>query len=332
MKRTLKAFLAAAVALLPMATITPGTAAARGVGECSWTQATLPLPAGTSWADVSAAANGGWVAGSGSHGNAIRWHNGVAEDLGRAFGQQTEVNDINASGTAVGMTYADSFEDDAVVYRDGRFTALPIPPGHRTARALAVNDTGDIVGTARGDGSSFDMTIWPAAAPGTVLTINPDPTLYGDVSAVEIDEQGRILLRASTLRTDYFVRYPDGTMTKLALGTSYVNGFRNGRIVGDWYENDDFVTAEWDLTGTVVRRLDTWTNEPAIDSGTRTTGIYRTADDDYALGVWESGVRTHTLLTSPDSNDVRRPVLTDDGVIATTIGSTGATFRHSCPA
>jgi uncharacterized membrane protein len=331
MKRTTKAFLAATLALVPMLTVTSGTAAAREAGECTWTQATLPLPAGQLWGHVSAAANGGWFAGSGSS-SVIRWHNGVAEDLGSAFGQQIELNDINSTGTAVGVTYENSFEDDAVVYRNGRFTALPKPPGRRSARALAINDAGDIVGTALGIGDTFDLTIWPAAAPGTVLTINPDPTVYGYVSPVEIDEQGRILIRASTSQTDHFVRYPDGTMTKLALGTNYVDAFRNGRIVGEKYENRKLVTVEWDLSGTIVHRLDVRATAPVVDSGTRTTGIYRTADRGYALGVWENEVLTHTLVTSPDSGEIGGPVITDDGVIATTIGSTVTTFRHSCPA
>ena len=331
MKRAFKTILAATLAVVPMVAVTSGTATASGATACTWTQAALPLPAGQTRADVTAAANGGWAAGNGSS-SAIRWHNGVAEDLGGAFGEQTELKDINSTGTAVGVTYANSFEDDAVVYRDGRFTALPIPPDHRTARALAVNDAGDVVGTALGIGEFFDLTIWPAAAPGTVLKVNPDPAVYGYVSPVDIDEQGRILLRAEGSRTDYFVRYPDGTMTKLALGAEYVEAFRNGRIAGEKYQDDHFVTAEWDLTGTLVRELDTSASEPVVDSGSRTAGTYRTADRGYALGVWESGVLTDTLVTSPEFGGFGRPVITDDGVIATTIGETAATFRHSCTA
>lgn len=75
-------------------------------------------------------------------------------------------------------------------------------------------------------------------------------------------------------------------MTALALGTDYVDAFRNGRLAGDKYENGHFVTAEWDLTGTIVRRLDTWASELALDSGTRTTGTYRTAT---AATRWVSG-------------------------------------------
>ncbi|WP_326837584.1 hypothetical protein VSH64_22295 [Amycolatopsis rhabdoformis] len=311
-----------------MLTVTSTAHAAEG---CTWTQATLPLPDGQTTGYVSAAASGGWVSGSGSF-SAIRWHNGVAEDLGNAFGRQTELTDINSTGTAVGMTYENSFEHDAVVYRDGHFTALPLPPGRRSARALAVNDAGDIVGTALGIGDTFDLTIWPASAPGTVQVINPDPTVYGYVSPVEIDEQGRILISASTSRTDFFVRDPDGTMTKLTLGTPYVDGFRNGRIAGETYENGHYGTAEWDLTGKLVRRLDTWASQPAVDSGTRTAGIYRTADRGYALGVWESGALTATLATSPDNGAIGSPELTDDGIIATSIDTTPTTFRHTCTA
>jgi hypothetical protein len=326
--------MAATLVLVPTLMSTPGIAEARDTAACTWTQATLPLPAGLARGYVTAAANNGWVAGSGSTGGAIRWHNGVAEDLGRAFGLQVDLHDINSAGTAVGATYAgtDSFEHDAVVHRDGRFTALPVPPGRRTARALAINDAGDIVGTALGLGDTFALTIWPATAPGTVLTINPDPAAYGYVSPVEIDEQGRILIRAEGPQTDYFVRYPDGTMTKLALGTDYVSAFRNGRIAGEKYEDDHFKTVEWDLSGTVVRTLDAWAIEPVVDSGTRTAGTYLTADGGDALGVWESGTLTDTLAVSQSSGGLGGPAITDDGIVAAMIGTTPTTFRYSCPA
>ncbi|SEF24486.1 hypothetical protein SAMN05421837_102733 [Amycolatopsis pretoriensis] len=332
MRRMKRAALAATAALVLTLLITPGVAEARDAAACTWTQATLPPPAGLAWGYVTAAANGGWVAGGGSTGGGIRWHNGVAEDLGRVSGLQVDLHDINSAGTAVGATLADSFERDAVIYRDGRFTALPVPPGRRSARALAINDAGDVVGTALGLGDNFTLTLWPATAPGTVLTINPDPAVYGYVSPVGIDEQGRILIRAEGPQTDFFVRYPDGTMTKLALGTEYVSGFRNGRIAGEKYENDQFTTVEWDLSGAVVRTLDTWAIEPVVDSGTRTAGTYLTADGGEALGVWESGTRTDTLATSPSSGRLSGPVITDDGIIATTIGATPTTFRYSCPA
>lgn len=329
MKRTRKAFLTVVASLVPLLTVVPGTATASGTSECMWEQSTLPLPAGQTRGYVSGAANSGWFVGNGSS-NAIRWHNGVAEDLGRAFGYQTEMRDINSSGTAVGLTHDGDTFGKAVVYRDGRFTALPVPPGRRTTRALDINDAGDIVGTAQGIGDTFDLTIWPANAPGTVLTINPDPSAYGYVSSVDIDEQGRILIDANLSESDFFVREPDGTMTKLPLGSQYVTAFRNGRIAGEVYENEGFSTLEWDVTGQLVRRLDRPATSPAVDSGTLTTGIYRTADKGYALGVWDDGVLTQTLATSPDHGGIGEPVITGDGVIATEIGSTVTTFRRSC--
>ncbi|WP_410660106.1 hypothetical protein [Amycolatopsis sp. lyj-112] len=327
-RRVIRAVMAvfAACALL---TVVPGSAAASGTA-CTWEQSTLPLPPGQTSGHVSGAANSGWFVGGGPAG-AIRWHNGVAENLGRAFGNSTEMRDINSSGTAVGLTHdGGGTFGKAVVYRDGGFTALPVPPGRRTTRALDINDAGDIVGTAQGIGDTFDLTIWPANAPGTVLTINPDPSAYGYVSSVDIDEQGRILIDASLSESDFFVREPDGTMTKLPLGSQYVTAFRNGRIAGEIYENEEFSTLEWDVTGQPVRRLDRAATSPAVDSGTLTTGVYRTADKGYALGVWDNGVLTQTLATSPTHGVVRSPVITGDGVIATAIGSAPTAFRRSC--
>ncbi len=330
MNRKPQAFLAAALALVPLLAVSPGTAEATRAGACTWEQSTLPLPAGQTRGHVSAGATGGWFVGSGSSGE-IRWHNGVAEYLGRAFDQQTELHDVNSVGSAVGSTYANSYEDDAVVYRDGAFSALSMPPGRRTARALAINDVGDIVGTASGFPGTVNLTLWPAAAPGTVLEINPDPAVYGYVVPVEIDEQGRILLRAEgSQQTDFFVRYPDGRMTKLALGTPYASAFRNGRIAGEKPVNGKYVTAEWDLTGSVVRLFGVLAKGPVVDSGTLLSGTYRTADKGYALGVWDNGVLTHTLVTSPSPGAFSRPVITDDGLIATTIGPAVTTFRRSC--
>ncbi|MEV6910382.1 hypothetical protein [Amycolatopsis sp. NPDC051071] len=327
--RTPKVLLAAALAFTGLSTGFTGTAAA--ADGCTWVRGTLPLPAGSTTGSVSGAANGGWFVGGGSTTDGIRWHNGVAENLGTAGGKQTDLNDVNSSGVAVGTTYANSFPDGGVVYRNGRYETLPVPPGLRMGRAKAINDTGDIVGMASGIGDSFDLMLWPASAPGTVQRINPDPAVYSYVSPVDIDEQGRILIRAEGSELAYFVREAGGSLTKLALKTDYVNAFRGGRISGEISENGKFVTVDWDTTGRIVRRLDVRARETAVDAGTLTTGTYRTADKQYAAGVWDGSTLTGTLLTDPDG-DFAKPVITDDGVIAVSYYYTGviATFTRTC--
>ncbi len=329
MTRTPKLLLAAAVALTGLSTGITGTAAA--ADGCTWVRGSLPLPAGSTTGSVSGAANGGWFVGGGSTTDGIRWHNGVAENLGTAGGKQTDLNDVNSSGVAVGTTYANSYEDGGIVYRDGRYEKLPLPRGFRYGRAKAINDAGDIVGTASSFADNFDLMLWPASAPGTVQRINPDPAVYSSVSPVDIDEQGRILLRAEGHERAYFVREADGSLTKLALKTDDVTGFRGGRVSGEVYENGKAVTVEWDLTGRIVRRLDVSARQTSVDSGTLTTGTYRTTDRQYAVGVWDGSTLTQTLLTDPDG-EFASPVITDDGVIAVSYYYTGvlATFTRTC--
>ncbi|MFD5245915.1 hypothetical protein ACFWIW_15280 [Amycolatopsis sp. NPDC058340] len=326
MMRTTKILLAVT---LVFTGLSAGTASADT--GCTWTPGTLPLPAGSTTGHVSGAANGGWFVGSGSTTDGVRWHDGTAEILGQAFGHQTMLRDINDSGESVGTTIVDSFENGAVVHRNGRYEQLPLPQGYRAGRAKAINDAGDIVGMASRFADTFDLMLWPASAPGSVQVINPDPAVYSYVSPVDIDEQGRILIRAEGQRLAYFVRETGGSLTELSLKTDRVDAFRGGRISGAIYENGKFVTVEWDTAGQIVRRLDVRAQESVVDSGTLTSGTYRTADKQYAVGVWENGALTHTLLTDPDGA-FGRPVLTDDGVVAVSYDYTGviATFTRSC--
>ncbi|UMP01465.1 hypothetical protein [Amycolatopsis sp. EV170708-02-1] len=326
MTRTTKILLAVTLVFTGLST---GTASADA--GCTWTPGTLPLPAGSTTGQVSGAANGGWFVGSGSTTDGVRWHHGTAEILGQAFGRQTILRDINDSGVSVGTTIVDSFENGAVVHRNGRYEQLPVPQGYRAGRAKAINDAGDIVGMASRFADTFDLMLWPASTPGVVRVINPDPAVYSYVSPVDIDEQGRILIRAEGQRLAYFVREAGGSLTELSLKTDRVDAFRGGRISGEIYENGKFVTVEWDTAGRIVRRLDVRARESVVDSGTLTSGTYRTADKRYAVGVWENGALTHTLLTDTDGA-FGRPVLTDDGVVTVSYYYTGviATFTRSC--
>ncbi|HEX6343494.1 hypothetical protein [Umezawaea sp.] len=328
MKRRGKAVLAVALAVAGLTTAVTGTAAAAG---CTWTRGALPLPAGSTRGYVTGAANGGWFVGSGSTTDAVRWHGGQVENLGQALGRQTQLTDVNSSGVAVGYTYVETFRDGAFVHRGGRFERLPTPSGYRTSWGKAINDAGDVVGMASGIGDTFDLVLWPAATPGTPVVVNPDPALYSYVSPIDVDEQGRILLFAEGAETAHFVRHPDGALTRLAVRTTYVDAFRNGRVSGELYENRAYTTVEWDLDGQVVRRLGVRATETVVDSGTLTVGTYRTADKGYALGVWDGGVLADTLVANQDGT-FGRPVITDDGVVAVHDDSAGTitTFTRAC--
>jgi hypothetical protein len=303
--------------LVATLTLTPSAATAT---DCTWDQVGLAVTGRTTDSSIHAAANGGWFAGDTDATGATRWHGHSPTYLGWAFGRQTMLSDVNSSGVTVGTTIVNSFEDGAVVYRGSRFESLPTLQGMRMPRAFAINDAGDIVGTANRLADMFNATLWPAASPGAVVEINPDPAVYSYVSPVDIDEQGRILLKADGVNgMDFFLRYPDGTMTKLSLpAVQYVDAFRNGRILGQHAKDGKLTTAEWDLSGQLVREYPFFIREAAIDSGSRVVGTHLTADRTYVLGLWENGELVHTFATSANG-DLGWPSITDDGVVATSL-------------
>lgn len=320
--------LAAAVALLPAAPV-PAQAA-----DCAWTMTVLPVPAGYSDAHVTAAAAGGWSVGymNGPSGTVnARWHGDQVEDLGRAFDKQTDLRDVNSAGVTVGQTYVNGDIADAVVYRDGQYEYLPRPPGARRVRAIGINDTGDIVGAATTFIDDVQTLLWPAASPGTVQLINPDAAHYDYAAPIDIDEQGRILIQASHFGSyEGFVRQTDGTFSKIQGLSLVLEGFRNGRAVGNDYVARKLVGMEWDAQGRVVHQLAQRTSGLRPDSGTGIAGIYRSGTEQH-LGVWQNGVLTDTLPGTPTEELSNPAALTDDGVITANLTPEGAvTYHRAC--
>ncbi|WP_216215682.1 hypothetical protein [Amycolatopsis aidingensis] len=333
---------------LAAAQVPAGTSVAR---ECAWPMTPLPVPADAKHSSVASAASGGWFVGSvtTSGTRQVRWHNGEMEVLGRALGQQTFLDDINASGVAVGHTVAHGALDDPIVYRDGAYARLPIPAGMRRVRPWAINNAGDIVGSGYPHpvADYVSVVLWPATNPDTPLVINPDPARYDYASPVDIDEQGRILI-ATDDKTDGDrpgggVWHPDGTFREIPPltpdGWYWFDGFRNGRIVGTASQRTAPRRAgvELDLNGRLVHQFGERVAHLRVDSGTTTVGSYVDPAKDYNLGIWDDGVLTHTLVTTDDYNHLpHNTVLTDDGVLAATLdsshlGSTRAvTYRRTC--
>jgi probable HAF family extracellular repeat protein len=83
--------------------------------------------------------------------HAMLWRDGVMTDLGTGFGPGSfsRAEDINNSGLVVGVRAATQLgRQRATMWRDGRIIALP-GLSARNAEAMAVNDTGEVVGTAQ---------------------------------------------------------------------------------------------------------------------------------------------------------------------------------------
>lgn len=339
MRTTVTTRLLLALGLVAAAvTTTPAAATAAG---CTWTAATLPLLSGYPGSSVSAAADGGWAVGtmtdSAGQSTLVRWHNGQIEKLGDAFGKQTELRDVNSSGVAVGQTYANGDIADAVAYRGGRWENLPKPAGATRVRAKIVTGSGDIIGMTSTGFDDLKLLIWPAASPGTVQLVNPDPSRYYDVVPVDADDQGRILIEATSGDgTDLILRHPDGTFTTVPGTVFWPTAYRNGHIVASGFDGTDVYAGVWDLEGHLVHRLAEQTDDLLTDSAGTLAGRYRTADGGRAFGVWEDGVLTHTLPGTPTGFAGNPAALTDGGVLAATVDLPGTTtesavtYQRSC--
>jgi hypothetical protein len=106
----------------------------------------------------------------------------------------------------------------------------------RGVQAKAINDAGDIVGTANDEFTNVNVAFWPAASPGTVVVINPDPAQYYYAAPIDIDEQGRILLETEGGPASAIVRSADGTFSEIPPTAPSVGfwpeAFRNGCVAG----------------------------------------------------------------------------------------------------
>jgi probable HAF family extracellular repeat protein len=96
----------------------------------------------------------GWVVGvsfeslSGAA-DAFLWRDGTMTKVTPGLGLSSRAYGINDRGQVVGSSDARSAWPHAFVWEDGRYTDLGTLPGHRESGAVAINDSGQIVGWSR---------------------------------------------------------------------------------------------------------------------------------------------------------------------------------------
>jgi probable HAF family extracellular repeat protein len=114
-----------------------------------------PLGIAESFSNVEAINESGQIVGSArtshnSANHAFLWHNGVLSDLGTLGGTYSGAFDINDSGEIVGYAAAAGNAPRAVLWQGGSMidlnTVLPSGSGWVLHYAMAINNSGDIVG------------------------------------------------------------------------------------------------------------------------------------------------------------------------------------------
>jgi uncharacterized membrane protein len=244
------------------------TTAQAATTACTWRSTFLPLPAGATWGHVSATSGPGKYAGGITDTSddmdykehAGVWTNGSFTDLGQLPGldYDTDVNDMNSSGTVVGDgSKIVGFDvDDPIIHSwpfrsvGNHLEQLPIPDRAYNVTAKAITANGDIWGDghpADGDKLHKIVYLWPAAQPGTVTTPAGFP-LGSEVAGV--DKDGTVAFTVGAYPDDRVglpYLWKDGVVTALPLpaGAKYgqVSAISNGRVVGQTY------TAGFEATG-----------------------------------------------------------------------------------
>ncbi|GLY44108.1 hypothetical protein Amsp01_101310 [Amycolatopsis sp. NBRC 101858] len=313
-----------AAAVLAGAALAAAPATAVAAEGCQWSSSALPVPGGYWLEDVGGGDGAGTVAGTLRPGSpdqprvGVLWRADELHVAGAAFGQDTELDDVNAAGVAVGSYSAPHVFGvpdlhHAVRYAGGTFERLPDPPGYTNTVALAVNARGDILGAVGESASTgvYASVVWPADAPGTVDVLPvPSPgwqvqagiaddgtvaaaafdwSAGGDLAGYVLPERGAAVRMASPV--------PTGDVVPTAITTQRIAGYAG--------ESGAFL---WHLDGSVDRALPGLQNVAAMNSAGAIAGY---ANGGATLFLPADGSPAQTV--APSGEDTRVREVTESG-------------------
>ncbi len=185
----------------------------------------LPIPPEATKSRAEAINNAQLIVGywgnasTGSQHTALLWQDGVMVDPQLPLGPLSEALDVNERGQVVGWM-GGSQDSHAFIWDNGIVTDLGVIPGGFTAKALAISNTGLVVGTGRipAEGSTVGTSrafVWEN---GSMTVIEP---LAGFVSTLadDVNDSGQVIVTSwfddGTLsETSAFV-WHDGELTDL---------------------------------------------------------------------------------------------------------------------
>jgi len=172
----------------------------------------------------------GWSVTAGGATHAFLWEDGVMTDLGDFEGAFTQALDIDEAGRVVGVSRGRE-GTRGIVWEDGTPTALGTLPGGTVTTAVAISDSGEVVGTSS---DSLGRTVAARWDAGTVTGIPPLDA--GGSSAWEINNRGLVVGVMDGETREAFV-WEDGRLTILSdpggVGDSEALGVNDaGQVVG----------------------------------------------------------------------------------------------------
>jgi len=243
----------------------------------------LPDQNGDDLASIAgASASGEYAVGASEDNGRFLWRNGqtVATWPTMDGDKRDTPKDVNSSGTVTGHLTPRGGPSEPYVWRPGSGSKVKLATvsGSTYTEAVAINDTGDVVGLAT-VGGDYSVVVWPASDYSTYRVV-------GQGRPVSIDNDGRILLTSKKML------YPDGTLHDLQTPAgvssfSITESDNGGRPVG--YGTDTSggeVAIVWNSDGSVLHtRADA--RPVAANTAGDTVGLVKsTTTTGYDAGFW----------------------------------------------
>jgi uncharacterized membrane protein len=278
---------------------------------------TLPVPAGVSSSYASYAdPTGRYLLGATNRGGATwtnaMWINGRYTEVPVPAPQARAIA-VNSRGDVLGNSVDEhGAQERPWVSRNAKVTFLPaVAEGHRLI-AENMNGRGDIVGSDQAPAGQPPTrpVLWPADRPGTVRVLDL-PTGVSSGHAVGVDEDGTVIGRGSVNGATVGLMWPVRGKPRLLVGpdgksNTYLDGIRNGWVVGSLFDNMDGGVVRWNLrTGSV--ELLRPSRRPTAINGKGTVLVD---------GQVVHGDRTVDLPRPPSSEVAAGNAIADSGLIA----------------
>jgi uncharacterized membrane protein len=290
---------------------------------CAWQVTPVTTPSGSKPANVV-------VTGTDGHGDYsgyellggqdtrfILWNQGQPE-IQPSAGDTTLPVDQNSSGTVLLTAFVNGqrqiFTFDGSHTGSGAFTPVRLPAGYDSASATAINDRGDIVGSARRTADRHSVAIlWSTLSTGSGPTVidSPDDTWTG---AVDVDEDGTVLLGGGYK----VLLWKNGQVTPLSLTPSIPRALRGGTAVGLDLRADGTHGILWNGPKD-PRYLDASTTAEDINAH----GLIAGENTAGTAAAWQGTQSLGALPLPPRATSATAGVVGDDGTILGAAGDAG---------
>lgn len=271
-----------------MAVVSGAAAPQAAADACRWVVHDLPLPSGTTSSETVSSSEGDSLILAAIYQHGYRgayWVHGDLREMSPPAAPSTRVlpKDINNNALIVGRQDVQEGTDvnaRAFRYQDGRYEFLAVEPGEQS-EAVAVNDTGDIVGVVWPKAEPNDRTsvVWPADGPRRTLQ-------RGDAIGVSTDRKAVVATRVVFEETAWVIDLVTGQRTEIN------DAFRpmvldNDRILHQGDRADGYNTIERTLDG---RQVTVYPEGLRAFGKTSSGTLFGTAENSH-ISLWQWGMR-----------------------------------------